>query len=158
MKKNKIYFENLKYTNKTFIKQLRNIFYNTLQSGKYILSDNVIKFEKEFSKYIGTKFCLGVGNCLDALTISLLALNLPKNSEVIVASNSYVACVLAVVNAGLKPVLAEPALDTYNLNISEFKKKINNRTRAVIALHLYGKPCDIMELKKICKKKKNFCD
>lgn len=156
MKNNKIYFEDLKYTNEIFIKKTKKSFFSTIQSGKYILSDNVDKFEKKFSKYIGTKFCIGVGNGLDALTISLKALNLPKNSEVIVASNSYIACILAVVNAGLKPVLLEPNIETYNLNVDEFKKKINKNTKAIIALHLYGKPCDILELNKICKKKKIF--
>ena len=87
---------------------------NCTKNGNYILSKNLEIFEKNFSAYIGTKYCIGVGNGLDALTISLKSLNLPKNSEVIIASNAYVACVVSVINANLKPVLVEPNIQTYN--------------------------------------------
>jgi dTDP-4-amino-4,6-dideoxygalactose transaminase len=156
MKNKKIYFEDLKLTNEFFLKKARKKLFNTISSGKYILSENVERFEKKFAKYIGTKYCIGVGNGLDALTIALHALNLQKGSEVIVASNSYIACILAVINAGLKPILIEPDISTYNIDVNQVEQKINKKTKVVLALHLYGKPCNIIELKKICKRKKIF--
>jgi dTDP-4-amino-4,6-dideoxygalactose transaminase len=83
----------------------------------------------------------------------LKLLKLPKNSEVLVASNSYVACILSILNAGLKPVLIEPNLETYNIDPNQIKKKITKKTRAVLAVHLYGKSCEMDEIIKICKKK-----
>ena len=94
------------------------------KKGGYILGKNVIKFEKNFAQYIGAKFSIGVANGLDALTISLKSLKLPKNSEVIVASNSYIACIISIINSGLKPVLVEPDIETYNIDVNKILKKL----------------------------------
>lgn len=156
MKNKKIYYENLANSNKFFTNLFHKNYLKFIKGGKFILSKNVENFEKSFSKYIGTKYCLGVGNCLDALTISFKALNLPLNSEVILPSNAYIACVISILNAGLKPVLVEPNLENYNLDAAEVNKYITKNTKAILALHLYGMPCDILNLKKICNKKKIY--
>jgi dTDP-4-amino-4,6-dideoxygalactose transaminase len=88
-----------------------------------------------------------VASGLDALTIGLEAMNLPKDSEVLVPSNTYIASIISIIKAGLKPVLAEPDIKTYNISPNEIKKNITNKTSAIMAVHLYGKPC---EMDKIC--------
>jgi len=148
----KIFYENLKKSNKFFYKKFSKEIQAHSINGNYILSKNLINFETNFSNYLGVKFCLGVGNGLDALTISLKALNLKSNSEVLVASNSYIACLISIINAGLKPVLVEPDIETYNINPKEIQKKITKRTKVIMAVHLYGKSCDMDEILNICKK------
>ena len=123
MNKNFIYFENLNKSNQFFVDKFKKKFSYFLKKGQYILGKEVENFENNFSNYIGTKYCIGVGNGLDALTIALKSLNLPKNSEVIVASNAYIACLISIINANLKPVLVEPNLLTYNLDPNLVKKK-----------------------------------
>ena len=152
MKNKKIFFENLSKSNYFFIKKFNKSYLSFIKSGQYILSDFVRKFEKNFSFYNKSKYCIGVGNGLDALTISLKSLNLEKNSEVLVAANSYVACIMSIFNANLKPVLVEPNIDTYNIDVLQIEKKITNKTKVIMAVHMYGKPCDLINIKIICKK------
>ena len=156
MKSKEIYFENLAKSNLFFDKELKKNFSGFLKKGKFILADNVISFEKKFAKFIGTKFCVGVGNGLDALTIAFKALEIQKGSEVIVASNAYIACVIAIKNSNLIPVLIEPDIKTYNLDVKKIENQITKKTKAILAVHLYGKPCDMISLKKICKKYQLF--
>jgi dTDP-4-amino-4,6-dideoxygalactose transaminase len=151
MKSKKIFFENLAVSNQFFTKKFKKNYLIFIKKGKYILSDFVKQFENNFAHYHKLKFCVGVGNGLDALTISLKSLNLEKNSEVLVASNSYVACIMSILNANLMPVLVEPEIRTYNIDVSEVVKKITKKTRVVMAVNMYGKPCDLISLKKICK-------
>ncbi|MDC1179443.1 DegT/DnrJ/EryC1/StrS family aminotransferase [Candidatus Pelagibacter ubique] len=152
MKNNKIYYENLSNSNYFFTKIFKKKYDQFIKKGNYILSSNNKNFEKNFSAYIGMKYCIGVANGLDALTISFKSLNLPKNSEVIIASNAYVACIISVINAQLKPVLVEPNIQTYNLDHEKIKKNITKKTKAILAVHMYGKPCNMKEIKIICKK------
>lgn len=152
MKYKKIFFENLAKSNFFFTEKFKNNYEIFIKNGKYILSDFVKKFENDFANYHKSKFCIGVGNGLDALTISLKSLNLNQDSEVLVAANSYVACIMSIINANLKPVLVEPNIHTYNIDISQIEKKITKKTRAIMAVNMYGKPCDLINIKKICKK------
>jgi len=124
-----------------------------LKSGNFILGSNVKKFEKNFGKFIGTKYSVGVGSGTDALYLSLKYLNLKKNDEVITVSNSYLSTVSSIYLAGAKAKLVDVNYDDYQISINDFKRKINNKTRAVILVHLCGIPCDIEEVIKICKKK-----
>ena len=156
MKSKKIFFENLSKSNFFFIQKFKKEYRKFINNGKYILSESVDSFEKSFAKYIGTNYCVGVGNGLDALTISLKLLNLPKYSEVLVASNAYFASILSIINANLKPILVEPNIKTYNIDVFEIQKHINKRTKVIMAVNLYGKPCDLIEIKKICLKNKLF--
>jgi len=152
----KVFYEDLNKANKAFHKSYMKGLDSLNFKGSYILGKNVNDFEKNFARYLGVNHCVGVANGLDALTISLKAIDLPKNSEVMVASNSYIACIISIINAGYKPILIEPDLETYNISATEIKKNITNKTKAILAVHLYGKSCDMDEIIKICKKKNLF--
>lgn len=151
-----IEYENLKKSNQKFFLEYEKSFSKILKSGWYILGKQVQKFEENFSKYLNIKNCVGVANGLDALTIAIQSLNLPKESEILVPSNTYVATVLAIINNGHKPVLVEPKLDTYNIDPKEIEKKITSKTKAILIVHLYGKPCEMDEILRICKKNHLF--
>lgn len=144
-----IQYEDLALSNAEFMDEVIVEVSKTLLSGRYILGEQVAKFENNFAEYHGVKHCIGVGNGLDALTLSIKALELPQNSEIIVASNTYIATILAIINAGYKPVLVEPLLGTYNIDGNKILKEINAETAAIIVTHLYGKPCDMTKIMKI---------
>ncbi len=145
-----IEYENLCTSNKIFFEEYKKVFSSTLDSGWFILGNNVKKFEEEFAAYTGTKFCVGVNSGLDALIFSLKAFNFPAGSEVIVPSNTYIATILSIIHCGLKPVLVEPDILTYNINPFKIEEKITRQTRAIMLVHLYGKCCNmdpIIEIK-----------
>jgi dTDP-4-amino-4,6-dideoxygalactose transaminase len=114
-----------------------------LASGWYIGGPAVARFEEEWAAYCGATHCVGVGNGLDALHLSLRALEIGPGDEVIIASNSYIATVLAITMAGATPVLVEPDLATHNLDPSRVEETITARTRALMPTHLYGQPSDM---------------
>ncbi|MDC0645058.1 DegT/DnrJ/EryC1/StrS family aminotransferase [Candidatus Pelagibacter ubique] len=132
---------------KKFTRELTKV----MNSGSFILGSNVKEFEKEFSHYIGTKYAVGVGNGTDALYLSLKFLNLKPNDEVITVSNSYLSTVSSIYLAGSKARLIDVNYNDYQISVDEIKKNINKKTKAIIAVHLCGIPCDIEEIKKICK-------
>jgi dTDP-4-amino-4,6-dideoxygalactose transaminase len=138
-----IEYENLGRLNEPFVAEYRKRFDEILQSGWYILGKKVSDFEKEFAAYCGTSSCVGVASGLDALILSLKALDLPPGGEVIVPSNTYIATILAVLHAGLKPVLVEPVLRTYNIDPEKICDKISKSSVAILVVHLYGKACDM---------------
>lgn len=147
-----MFYENLNKVNQTFYEDFMKSLKKLNKNGSYILGKNVTKFEKNFAKYLGAKYSVGVANGLDALTISLKSLKLPINSEVIVASNSYIACIISIINAGLKPVLVEPEIETYNIDVNKINKKITKKTKVILAVHLYGKSCEMDKILNICSK------
>lgn len=147
-----IEYENLKKTNEFFRDEFTKNFDRFLDSGWYVLGTEVSSFENEFANYIGSKHCIGVGNGLEAIIIALKALNLNDGDEVITTANSYIASVLAINQAGLKTVLIEPDKQTYNFDLDVLEKSITNKTKAVLAVHLYGQSCDMKKLQIICKK------
>ncbi|MFQ5921374.1 MAG: DegT/DnrJ/EryC1/StrS family aminotransferase [Anaerolineales bacterium] len=114
-----------------------------MESGWYILGEEVDAFEREFASYCGVKHCIGVGNGLDALHLILRGYGLKPNDEVIVPGNTYIATWLAVSYAGGRPVPVEPNPRTYNLDPERIPAAITERTRAIIAVHLYGQPADM---------------
>ena len=148
-----MFYENLNKVNNIFYKDFMKSLNKLNKNGSYILGKNVSKFESNFARYIGAKFSIGVANGLDALTISLKSLKLPKNSEVIVASNSYIACIISIINSGLKPVLVEPDIETYNIDVNKIDEKITKKTKVILAVHLYGKSCEMDKILNICRKK-----
>ncbi len=121
-------------------------------SGWYILGERLKKFEKEFSSYCGTKHTLGVGNGLEAIKISLKALDIQAGDEVIVPANTYIATLLAVTEMGAVSVLVEPETESYNLDPKRIEEKITKKTKAIIPVHLYGLPCRMEEILLIAKK------
>jgi dTDP-4-amino-4,6-dideoxygalactose transaminase len=145
-------YENLKKLNSQFERQYQEVFSKFLNNGLYILGDEVALFEQEFAQFCGSQYCIGVASGLDALYLSLIALDLPSGSHVLVPSNTYIATILSVVNAGLIPVLIEPHIDTYNINANEIEKHITTQTKAIIVVHLYGKACEMDSISKIASK------
>lgn len=122
-----------------------------LSSGNFILGKEVENFEKEFAKYIGVKHCIGVANGLEALQLSLMALNIGKGDEVITTPLSAVASALCIELVGAKPVFVD--IDEYfHLNADKLEKYITTKTKAILGVHLYGQPFDVEKILKICKK------
>lgn len=132
--------------------ELTVAFERVLNSGRYILGSEVIYFEKEFSEYSHTNYCVGVGNGLDALHLILKGYGIGEGDEVIVPSNTFIATWLAVSHAGATPVPVEPKIATYNLDPSLIENAITPKTRAIIAVHLYGQPANMDEINKIARK------
>lgn len=139
-------YENLRELNRPFEKDLASAFQDFAESGWYVLGNRVTEFEEEFADYCGAKYCIGLASGLDALILSLKCFEFPKRSEVIVPSNTYIATILGILNAGLVPVLVEPRLETYNINPELIEKHITKRTKAIIPVHLYGKMCEMDEI------------
>lgn len=119
----------------------------TIDSGWYITGNNLSSFEGEFSKYCGTRNCIGVANGLDALTLTLRAWKhlgkIEEGDEVIVPANTYIASILAITENRLKPVLVEPDENTFNLCIKRIGAAISSKTKAILAVHLYGQMADM---------------
>jgi len=147
-----IEYENLKKVNERLFSQYQDSFEDFLKTGWYILGGNVSKFEGQFSDYCGSKYCVGVASGLDALILAIDAFNFPKESEIIVPSNTYIATILAIVKNGLKPILVEPDILTYNIDASKIEAKVNNKTVAILIVHLYGKACEMDRIMQIASK------
>lgn len=136
-----IEYENLAKSNAAYISELEAAASRVIRSGWYVLGDEVKSFEQEFAAYINVKHCVGVANGLDALTLSLEALSLPAGSEILVASNTYIATILAILRSGCRPVLVEPVLETFNIDPYRLIASLTNKTRAICVTHLFGKSC-----------------
>ncbi|MEO5911179.1 MAG: DegT/DnrJ/EryC1/StrS family aminotransferase [Pelobium sp.] len=147
-----IEYENLGKLNESFFQDYEEAFKNMLQSGWYVLGKQVAQFENNYAAFCGASYGVGVANGLDALVLSLRAFNFPHGSEVIVPSNTYIATILAIAQNGLKPVLVEPDLDTYNIDANKIEEKITKNTKAIMVVHLYGKVCDMEQILKISTK------
>jgi dTDP-4-amino-4,6-dideoxygalactose transaminase len=123
-----------------------------LNSGWYILGEEVDAFEHEYAEYCEARHCVAVANGLDALHLSLLALGVGVGDEVIVPSNTYIATWLAVSNCGATPVPVEPIESTYNIDPLRIESAITERTKVILPVHLYGQPVDIGPILSIAKK------
>lgn len=123
-----------------------------MDSGWYILGNEVEAFEKEFAAYCGVKHCIGVGNGLEALHLILAAMKVGPGDEVIVPANTYIATWLAVSYCGASPIPVEPDLMTYNINPANIETAVTERTKAVIAVHLYGQPADMDAINAVAQK------
>jgi dTDP-4-amino-4,6-dideoxygalactose transaminase len=126
--------------------ELDQAYQRVMESGWYILGQEVEQFELEFAAYCGAAYCVGVGNGLDALHLILRAYNIGPGDEVIVPANTYIATWLAVSYAGATPVPVEPDPRTYNLDPTHVESVITSRTRAILPVHLYGQPADMTPL------------
>ncbi|MEK4519893.1 DegT/DnrJ/EryC1/StrS family aminotransferase [Paenibacillus sp. FSL H8-0122] len=123
-----------------------------LNSGWYILGEQVKAFESEFASYCGTTYCLGVANGLDALELIIRAYEIGSGDEVIVPSNTYIASILSISANGATPVLVEPNLLTYNLDPEKIEEYITPNTKAIMVVHLYGQACNMEPIKHIAEK------
>ncbi|NHM30000.1 DegT/DnrJ/EryC1/StrS family aminotransferase [Neobacillus terrae] len=124
---------------------------NILRKGWYVLGEEVDSFEKEFARYIGTKYSVGVANGLDALIMAFRALDVGKGDEVIVQANAYIACVMGITINGATPVFVEPD-EYYNIDASKIEEKITNKTKAILVVHLYGQTSNMRQIKAIAQK------
>lgn len=119
------------------------VFHDVLHGGWYILGKQVTQFEQSFASYCGVEHCIGVASGLDALVLSLRYFGFDPGDEVIVPANTYIASILAIMQVGLKPVLVEPDVNTYNIDPKKIEAAVTARTRAILVVHLYGKMCDM---------------
>lgn len=143
----KINFLDIKKINYRYNKEFKNCLNNFLEEGYFILGDQVKKFESEFSNYCNTKYCVGVGNGLDALYLTLKSWGIKKGDEVIVPSNTYIATWLAVSNLGATVVPVEPNILTSNIDPQLIKEKITKNTKVIVPVHLYGQTADMDAIK-----------
>ncbi len=129
--------------------ELDAAYQRVMDSGWYILGREVEAFEQEFAAYCETKYCVGVGNGLESLHLILRAMEIGAGHEVIVPANTYIATWLAVSYAGATPVPVEPDLNTYNIDPNKIEAVITSKTKAIIAVHLYGQPADMDSINEI---------
>lgn len=132
--------------------ELRDAFDRVLRRSWYIEGEEDGRFEKAFAEYCGTEYCVGVGNGLDALMLSLKALEIGPGDEVIVPSNTYIATALAVTYVGAKPVFVEPDIRTFNINPTKIEDAVSDRTKAIMPVHLYGQACEMDPILEIAQK------
>lgn len=142
-----IRFLDLKRVNDAHAEEIRHAVQRVVDSGWYLLGEEGEAFGQEFAAYCQSKYCLGVANGLDALVLILMAYKelgvMAEGDEVIVPANTYIASILAITRAGLKPVLVEPDDLTYNIDPVGIEPVITNRTKAIMAVHLYGQCADM---------------
>ncbi|MGF1534214.1 MAG: DegT/DnrJ/EryC1/StrS family aminotransferase [Bernardetiaceae bacterium] len=142
-------YEDLHRLNQPFFADYQEKFTRLLESGWFIMGQELKQFEESFAAYTGVRHCVGVANGLDGLSLSLHALELPKGSEVIVPANTYIATILAILQQGLKPVLVEPNIQTYNIDPERIELALSPATRAIMVVHLYGKLAPMDRILKI---------
>ena len=139
----KVPFLDVKASYEEIAPELDAATHRVVSSGWYLLGDEITAFEREYADYVGAKYCVGLGNGLDALHLGLRALGVGAGDEVIVPSNTYIATWLAVSYAGATPVPVEPDPGTYNLDPALIEAAITPRTKAILPVHLYGQPADM---------------
>ncbi len=135
--------------------EIKNAVNRVVESGWYLLGEENRKFEENYASYIGTKYCIGVANGLDALYLILKAYiemgKLHEGDEIIVPANTYIATILAISQNNLTPVLVEPDIQTYQIDPSKIEEHINPKTKGVMIVHLYGQCAYTDKIEAICK-------
>ena len=145
-------FVSFKPLEKELDAELRAAFERVYTRSWYIGGEEDKAFEKAFAEYCGTKYCVGVGNGLDALMLALKALGIGEGDEVIVPSNTYIATALAVTYVGARPVFVEPVIDTFNIDPGLIEAAITEKTKAIMPVHLYGQACDMDPIMEIARR------
>lgn len=151
-----IKFLDLQKINAQYADEIKEATNRVIDSGWYLLGNEVKTFETNYAKYIGTKHCIGVANGLDALRLILKAYIemglMSEGDEVIVPANTYIASILAITDNRLTPVLVEPDIKTYNIDPFKIEEKINSRTKGIMIVHLYGKNAMHPEIQRLVDK------
>ncbi|MBS7255452.1 DegT/DnrJ/EryC1/StrS family aminotransferase [Flavobacterium branchiicola] len=151
-----IKFLDLQKINEQYASELKKAASEVIDSGWFLLGDKLKTFEQKLASYIKVENAIGVANGLDALRLifkGYIELGILKEGdEVIVPANTYIASLLAITDNGLVPILAEPDLETFNLDISKLESKVTSRTKAIMIVHLYGRVCWSLELESFAKK------
>lgn len=145
-------FLDVKAINERFSAELESAFCEVLQSGWYVLGEQNKAFEREFSAYCGIKYCVGCANGLDALRLAIKALGFGAGDEIIVPANTYIASILAITDNGCTPVLVEPNLETYNIDVNLIESHITSKTKAILVVHLYGQAVDMQKVWELAQK------
>ena len=153
---NAIKFLDLKKINLEYITEFQNKLKDLLSEGWFVLGKNVKNFEMEYSKFSNVSYTVGVANGLDALILSLKALNIGEGDEVIVPSNTYIATWLAISQVGAIPIPVEPNIDTYNLDPNKIQGAINHKTKAVLVVNLYGQAAELNQIQIIAEENNLF--
>lgn len=147
----KRHIKSIDLVDKSRINKFRAAFEHVLSSGKFILDKEVKSFEQQFAEYLGSKYCIGVGNGLEALQISLMSLGIGTDDEVITTPISAVATTLAIMAVGAKPVFVDTTEDGL-INSDLIPQAITRKTKAILPVHLYGNSIDLEKIQAICKK------
>jgi dTDP-4-amino-4,6-dideoxygalactose transaminase len=137
--------------NLLILEEIQAAITTVLISNEYILGSQVSIFEENFAKFIGVEYCIGVNSGTDALILALRSLGIGKSDEVITTSHTAVATIAAIVSVGATPVFVDIDLETYNIEPNQIVGAITTRTKAIIAVHMYGNPCDMESLCQISK-------
>ena len=153
----KVKFYNISKLNRSYEKIFIKNFKLINNSGKYILGKKVSEFEKNLAKFCNSKYCVAVGNCVDAIKLSFMALKILRkikdSDEVLVPANTYIASILGITSVNLKPKFVEPDPETFNISIENIKKSITKKTKGILIVDLYGHPADLLEIKNFAKRK-----
>lgn len=148
-----IKFLDIQKITESFEPDLSHAIQRVVKRGWFLLGEEANAFEKEYAEYIGSKYCIGVANGLDALRLILRAYielgYMKEGDEIIVPGNTYIASILAITENRLVPVIVEPNIETYNIDISLIEEHITDRTKAIMVVHLYGQACWSQELEDI---------
>ena len=151
-----IKYLDLKAVNSLYDEEIRSAVSRVLDSGWYLKGEATRRFEQHYAEYIGTRYCIGCGNGLDALTLIFRAYMemgvMQRGDEVIVPANTYIASILAITECGLKPVLVEPSWETLQIDDTLIEQAITPRTRAIMIVHLYGCCAYTSQIGDICRK------
>ena len=151
-----IKFLDLQKINLSHQEEIEERLLKTFRSGWYLLGSEVKTFEENLAKYVGSKYAIGVANGLDALRLILRAYIelgvMKKGDEIIVPANTYIASILAISDNGLVPVLVEPSIDDYNIDINRIEEKITEKTKGILIVHLYGRVVFSDNLKELAQK------
>ncbi len=135
-------------------KEILNKINKLIKDSKFVGGDEITNFEKNFSKFVGSKYCVALGNGTDALEIAIKTLDIKKGSEVILPVNTWISTAEAIITNGLKIVFCDINLDDYSICLKDLKKKINKNTKLIMPVHLYGNPSDLPKIKKIISNRK----
>jgi len=148
----KVDFASFEHMHKEIEEEVFEKFKQVYRKNWFIQGTEVESFENEYAQYCGTKYAVGCGNGLDALFLILKAYGITKGDEVIVPSNTYIATALAVSYTGATPIFVEPSIESFNINVEKIEEKITDKTKAIMAVHLYGQPADMDAINTIAKK------
>lgn len=152
MKKMIVPFADFKVMHGEIREKLDNAYNEVMDKSIFIHGKQCAKFEEEFASYCNAKYCIGVATGLDALYLILKAVGIGEGDEVIVPSNTFIATALAVSFVGATPIFVEPEIENYNINPALIEEKITDKTKAIIAVHLQGRPADMDAINEVAKK------
>ncbi|MBN2463919.1 MAG: DegT/DnrJ/EryC1/StrS family aminotransferase [Dehalococcoidia bacterium] len=138
--------------NRRSSREMRSAVKRVIDSGSYILGEEVRAFENEFADYCGVRYCIGVACGFDALELILRGYGFGPGDEIIVPANTFIASILAITYCGAKPILVEPDLSSFNIDTARIEEKISSRTKAIMAVHLYGQCADMNRINAIVKR------